>query len=301
MSLDSKWSEGLTPAMPLVEAARLILAARFDTLLKWWTPAEPQPNETESVHHLRVASRRASAAIGAFDDLIPRRQVRKLKSQIRGIRDAAGDVRDRDVFLIQLADWAKSRSADERPGLDYLFGIWTHMRLRRYQRLVPKLEQHERFADLAAAMRLRGGRKTSLGDHAAELLPELVGEFNDAANEHGNDPDRLHAIRILGKRLRYSLELFACCFSHDDIATPYDMLEELQDLLGAAHDAEISARRVKRELECVKENDRYRPGIVAWLAHLQGIENDGPGRFDEWACRWRKVAPALDSGMANNS
>ncbi len=301
MSLDSKWSEGLTPTMPLVEAARSILAARFEILLKHWSEAEQQPNETETVHRLRVASRRVSAAIGAFDSLIPRRQACKLRSQIRGIRQAAGDVRDRDVFLIQLADWARDRNAEERPGLDYLFGIWTHVRLHLYQRLAPKLNRHERFADRAAALRLRGGRKTLLRGHAAEIIPELVAEFNDAANEHCDNPAKLHAIRILGKRLRYSFELFACCFSLDDIATPYDMLEELQELLGAAHDAETSARRVKRELECVMENDRYRPGIAAWLAHLQGIENEGPGRFDEWACRWREVAPALDSAMANNS
>jgi CHAD domain-containing protein len=301
VSLDAKWSEGLTPSMPVVEAAQAIFTARFDNLLKRWREAEAQPHDPEAIHHLRVASRRATAAMSAFGDLMPRRQLRSLRRQARDIRSAAGAVRDRDVFLEQLDEWANIRDEHERPGLDFLRSIWTHVRQRRYQRLAPKLRRHESCADMVATLELRGGRKATLGHRAFEVIPDSVLRLSAVAGECGNDATGLHAVRIIGKRLRYTIELFAGCFPRGQLDTPYVMLEELQDLLGAVHDAEVNACRVQRELALVHEKSRYRPGIEAWLTHLQEIEAIGPKRLSEWLSRWPAVAPQFCCVDVKNS
>lgn len=292
MALDGKWNEGLSPTMPLAEAARLILTARLETLLRWWAQAEQAVKETEPIHNLRVASRRLAAAFQSFGDLIPRRVGRTLRRQSRRLRRRSGEVRDRDVFLIQIAKWRAGRGPVEHPGCDFLTGIWTHWRHEAIQRLAPELHRHERFAEAAAALQLRGGRKKSFRNCAADIMADAVAEFEASIALDAGSADQLHTVRIHAKRLRYTIETFSVCFPPGQAIGAYEQLEELQDLLGAAHDAAVNAVRVQHELDCVAD-ERYRPGITAWLDALQALEARAPARFSQWRSQWLEIAPAL--------
>lgn len=53
----------------------------------------------ERVHDLRVAIRRLQAALGAFDEFLPKRRTRLVRKQLRGLLRAAGAVRDRDIAI----------------------------------------------------------------------------------------------------------------------------------------------------------------------------------------------------------
>src|SRR5262245_16207437 len=98
MPADGKWIEGLNSDMPLGKAARRVFAARLAAVTKHWRPAVEQPNDPENVHQLRVATRRASAAVDIFGDLLPKRLFRRLKKRLRQLRRSAGAARDWDVF-----------------------------------------------------------------------------------------------------------------------------------------------------------------------------------------------------------
>ena len=311
MSLDGKWAEGLQPDMSLADAAREILTRRFDALITRWKDANDKPNDSDAIHDLRVASRRSAAALDAFGDRLPRGRCRQLRRQLRRIRQAAGRVRDRDVFLQQLTNWMKDRDAADLPGLDYLCGIWRHKRQSLCEDLQPRLSGHEQFADRVESLPVRGGHKSTLAERALEFAPELLDEFARAITSGHKDPESLHAIRIAGKHLRYGLELFCVCVAPGQLEPPYDLIEELQDVLGEAHDAEVNAQRVKRELDTLTESGqeaaaRYRLGIQNWLIQLQSIEVAGPAKFGDWLSRWEGVdtkfeflAQKSDPGPAN--
>ena len=77
----------------------------------------------------------------------------------------------------------------------------------------------------------------NFGNLAAVRLGSLLAEFTDAAVANPNDPAALHRLRILGKRLRYSLEIMAGCFPPTFRTVLYPAVEQLQEHLGGIQDA----------------------------------------------------------------
>src|SRR5262245_26254841 len=98
---DGKWIEGLTPTMTLAEAAHLVLNARL-SVVRTTLPAavERYGEDFEHVHQLRVATRRAGAAIKLLGDCLPGKVKQAVKKSLRSLRKAAGEARDWDVFIL---------------------------------------------------------------------------------------------------------------------------------------------------------------------------------------------------------
>ena len=100
---EGKWITGLTPEMPADEAARVVLAVRLSAVRHHLLLAsERAAEDVEHVHQLRVATRRAGAAVWIFRDLMVRKVLRDCKRTLRAVRRAAGAARDWDVFLARL-------------------------------------------------------------------------------------------------------------------------------------------------------------------------------------------------------
>lgn len=57
--------------------------------------------------------------------------------------------------------------------------------------------------------------------------------------------ESLHAFRILGKRFRYTLELFAPCYG-ENLQEVLQLLGALQDILGMINDCETAATILKK-------------------------------------------------------
>jgi hypothetical protein len=69
---DGKWGSGVAPNQTVGEAAGQILAARLPAVWSWLPLAAQRSEEdVECVHQLRVAPRRAMAALRLFADLLP--------------------------------------------------------------------------------------------------------------------------------------------------------------------------------------------------------------------------------------
>src|SRR4051794_22443581 len=110
---EGKWINGLAAAMPVEDAARVVFAARFEVVRQYLPLAATRPYEdVEYVHQLRVGTRRAGAALQVFGTCLPRKHLRAAKASLRGLRRAAGDARDWDVFLLALADARSDEPAD---------------------------------------------------------------------------------------------------------------------------------------------------------------------------------------------
>ncbi len=89
--------------MSVTKAARLALGERLP--LVWhYLPlaAEHHRENVEYVHQLRVATRRAAAAINVFTDTLPKRRRRWFVRQLKHIRRAAAKARDLDVLSQRL-------------------------------------------------------------------------------------------------------------------------------------------------------------------------------------------------------
>src|SRR5262245_29676581 len=97
-----KWIDGVSPDDRTIDVAVYSLQNRFAAVVHYLTRAAKTPNDIESVHQLRVWTRRATAALRLYEDFLPRRRSAWMGKQLKRIRRAAGQARDCDVLIQRL-------------------------------------------------------------------------------------------------------------------------------------------------------------------------------------------------------
>jgi CHAD domain-containing protein len=297
---DGKWITDLAADTALAEAARHVLAVRLRVVGEALPRAVHEADrDPEHVHQLRVATRRAGAALRIFADCLPRKAYRGARKHLRRIRRAGGAARDWDVFLIALRERAADQPAKEQAGLDLLTGYALGQRAAAQTQLeTVGQEEGPRFGGFLAAtleaVQPPGaeGAATLLG-HARPLLSGLLFNLEQAAAGNLNDYTQLHQVRIAGKRLRYAMEVFAPCFDASFREGLYPRVEEMQEILGRANDshvaeARLTALRDRLRRSAPREWKRYQPAVTSLLRFHQRRLPQERRRFLKWWADWRK-------------
>lgn len=202
--------------------------------------------DAELTHQLRTATRRADAALRLLVDWLPRRRQVWMRKRLGVIREKAGAVRDLDVLIRRLP-----RFADQLP-LETLSWLQEHAAscrttavrsLRRYGRSQPMetLQDHSRA--LRHRVRWRGDAKEpTLDELGSPALGRLVENYSAALQAIHGDVEqcqqvlRCHKVRIVGRRLRYTLELLQDTLPTTLTEPVCERLSEFQDTLGEIND-----------------------------------------------------------------
>jgi CHAD domain-containing protein len=202
----------------------------------------------EHVHQLRVATRRAVAAVELYGGLIPRKPRRKLCRHLKRIRRAAGTARDCDVLIARQAPQASSA------GRERLLATVRHKRAEAQQPLVDicrcSLEDGllDQLSD-RALRKLRAGKRRKTAPRfrrwAVRQLRRSVKAFFKAEPKKLNDLEGLHEFRLRGKDLRYAMELLAAAFPRRFRSKLYPVVEQLQDHLGNINDHAVAIERFR--------------------------------------------------------
>src|SRR5262249_348637 len=137
------------------------------------------------------------------------------------------------------------------------------------------------------------GSLHDLRDLASPQLTALVQELEEAARRDLNQYEHLHQVRILGKRLRYAMEIFECCYGTAFTEEYYPAITAMQDILGDANDSYVAAQRLTAILEQVKIVrpkgwERYEPGITSLLRFHQKRLPQKRREFEQWWRRWQE-------------
>jgi CHAD domain-containing protein len=297
-----KWIPGLTADTPLADAARHALTVRLELVRDHLPPAlHEAERDPEHVHQLRVATRRARAALDIFADCLPSKAYKRARRRLRDLRRAAGEARDWDVFLSVLAQRQRKPPAGQRPGLDFLTGYALSRRLAAQERLLVAGREQPFASDRLLAETVAAVHDPP-DDHGARLLidlarPTLGGllkELDAAAGRDLHDYEHLHRVRIIGKRLRYAMEVFADCFAPAFKEELYPAVEQMQDILGGANDSHVAAGRLSELRDRAKallgdQARRVLPGLDALRRyHAERLPRDR-ARFEAWWARWQKA------------
>lgn len=234
----SKWIGGLDAEMPVAEAAAATLRRRLKAVWKLLPSAAKRSYSTiEYVHQLRVAVRRAMAALQGYAELLPRRKVEKIQRRLRQIRRRAGDARDLDVLLERLRrrdDRERMEPLIERVGdlrdaaQEPIAATYRKLQKRNFPRKIKRLIRkiHEPI----------DRRCTTFGDWARLGLARDLEAFCRAGAADLDDLPTLHQFRIAGKLLRYAMEYYSDAFDGRLREHLYPELERLQGLLGIVND-----------------------------------------------------------------
>ncbi len=291
---DGKWIKGLHASTPLDEAARQVLAARLEVVSRYLPLAvERSSEDIEHVHQLRVGTRRARAAVDIFAVCLPNKHAKKLRQAMRDVRRAAGDARDWDVFLKELGRRSSEASARQRPGFDFLLGYGLGQRRAAQESLVAFDEKargklNKCFQNALEAVE-RAQELKSLSDLGKRWLTDLLAELGSVTAGPLDDYEHLHEVRIVGKRLRYALEVFADAFPPTFRGEIYPHVEAMQEILGKANDSHVAGLRLQgllAQLDAVSLK-RMKPALGSLLEwHRARLPREREA-FDVWLREWR--------------
>jgi CHAD domain-containing protein len=294
---DAKWIGDLTATMPMPAAARQVLEVRLRNVADRLPLALFHAEEdSEHVHQLRVSTRRAGAAARIFADCLPHKEERAIAKALKRVRRAAGAARDWDVFLLMVAERLARATAAQKPAFDLLLGFGQGQRAVAQAQLagLETLAQKD-YAPLVEATLAAIDDALVTATFRSQAVPLLTGLLRDldaAAAENLSDYERLHQVRILGKKLRYAMEIFASCFDDSFRDKIYPSVEEMQEILGRANDSYVAMQRLQEirlrlEMTQAKEWPRFRPGLETLMRSHQRRLPEQRRLFLEWWKQWQ--------------
>jgi CHAD domain-containing protein len=281
----SRGSERLTlgPGLGIIDAAHLGLTERFEAVARALEDLHESPHGVRETHALRVATRRAAAALLVFGPHVDPARARKARRDLRELRRAAGAVRVCDVQEELLH--AAERGTPDASGMvtaDEAGVVAAELMLGRVQRWREKarrglVEARENYRPTKArrageklsqsahmalgrvggsgvpAFRMVSGASTA-GDAARAAVNSASQRFWEAVRHAessgdalgaGGEFEALHEMRLAGKRLRYVVEVMSSCLDEEAGETAVSTLRKLQDRLGEVNDRHELAKRTQ--------------------------------------------------------
>lgn len=290
---------------------------------------EPKVLRDESprpAHDLRVASRRLQSLLDLLCPAPRPPELRKLRRRLVRARRALGELRNFDVMLARidraLARKRTARRAAWEAAGDHVRNLRGKQAERSFRKLA-KLNLADLYVRLRPHLMPAGGAipsgviafpEAQTGDQPPDFAARLGGRLRElwqdltaCAAERGQDPARLHALRIAAKRLRYLMEV-AVQLRAPGSAEAVHWLRGLQRRLGDWHDEEVLcgtlirmvARRkfLEAHLELAIEMEKLVMSVRAakrrscerYLA--EALESAQHRRTAAWADRWA-ASPVL--------
>lgn len=231
------------PADPVTALLRQRVRALFRQIPK------ALAGEEEPIHQMRVAGRRLRLALPLLGRKPGGRRVRRSLAGLRSLVRAGGGSRDLDVGLALLEERIRGLDAPS-PELRTLRGRLRAARGRSHARMAEELLDLEiaRLRRDLRALVARGGtdlftallRLRERRDVVAAELSRALAVLSDHF-----DPEALHAVRILARRLRYLAEAADAITGRRSEAPA--LFKELQEQLGQIHDAHVLALWLARQ------------------------------------------------------
>ena len=206
--------------------------------------------DVEGLHDARVATRRLREALAVLLADLPKSLGRKLRRRLRRVTRALGPVRELDVADQLLAELARSRAAPTdavRAIRRWVAGERATCRRVMRRRMKPAAFQKTRRALLAVE---RDVRVLPAGSGWAGRLASRISRRSDKVRQTMRDAgrlynsERIHAVRIALKQLRYSLE-FADQAGVARCQALAERIKTAQDCLGLLHDQEVVLGQVR--------------------------------------------------------
>lgn len=256
-------------------------------VLNW--PVLLQSDKPEAIHQMRVGIRRLRAMLKLFSKDIPNPRLDAYRAEARDIASALGVARDTDVF-IEMMEAGPLQGREPDKGIEALRAAAQERREEGYGQAHAMLAapQTTRFVlELRGFIARRGWREgldaepmMRLGEPAMKFAERTIARLDRRARKMSKtvqdaDAEQRHALRIVLKNLRYSIDMFAPMFAARGEAKKFaKIVALLQDVLGEYNDAAVAA------------------GIVADLERRAGSSaGRAAGLVLGWTARGLEAAP----------
>lgn len=223
--------------------------------------------DRRGVHQGRVASRRLRESLPVAGR--GREGAKNARKSFREITRALGPVRELDVALGHLEDGLEGARIP-RVTIERVRAHVLAERERRRERMLARLERVDVAGAVDRVERIAGGSitlKPAAGETLAERVRLRAQSLSMEIDKAGTlyDPDRLHAIRIAAKKLRYALEVAAAA-SVANVASDLTLLKRAQETLGVMHDYQVLLAHVAAVADATPKGTPGAAGLKAMAA-----------------------------------
>ncbi len=252
----------------------VLLRQRLESLLEAMPAA--QAGDVRSVHQARVATRRLREALPVLRKSLDAHAIDRARLRVRRMTRALGPVRELDVSLLHLDEFADKAAVPKRAMARVRQAILDERTARRRQMLAQitpgKVERLRRELAHVGSGPPVGGRPGAIRD-AVERVTRRAGMLAEAIDAAGNIylAERLHKVRIAAKKLRYAMEIERE-LKRSRATARIGQLKRLQDLLGRMHDLHVLSEQARAVQAEVARTDRGLAGDLDLLT--RAIEDE---------------------------
>lgn len=283
----------LDPLMRADDATRAILRGLLSTL-RLNEPGARADLDPEFLHDFRVAVRRTRSALGRIREVFPPEARRRFADEFRWLGRLTGPKRDLDVYLETMPTYRAMLPDADHAALGPLVAFLEHQRSAAQAELVAGLgsARHRELLERWQAFLDGSPAAAAVAPDAARPVIALARERiwrawrrlrRDGRRITDDDPpERLHELRIDGKKMRYLLEFFASLWPAAELHAPLERLRRLQELLGELNDLRVQRQTLRALADRLAEADRTAgPTLIAMgrlverLAERQRVVREG--------------------------
>jgi CHAD domain-containing protein len=215
--------------------------------------------DPESLHDMRVASRRLRECIRLFGRYYSPKKTDKTLSAVKKVTRILGIPREMDVNVASLQAYKPKRSQLGRTSHEYLLEVFEFEQARRRERMLKafdKLDLKTLEVALVQYARSASDKSPELSllhdfpqdaeinaflDQAVQGLDEKAAPilgFQSTPELAGASDEEVHRLRISVKKYRYCLEILGPLFP-DQLEKGIDLAKKLQEILGQIHDLAV--------------------------------------------------------------
>lgn len=246
---DKEISE-VSPTDAMAEAGRKIFAVQL-AKMKQHQEGSRTGEDIESVHQMRVATRRMRSLFKLLGTYYKPKAVTRYSRGLRDIARALGRIRDLDVLIIDLREFQSTQSANKKPIMDSIIQTFDKQRRKNRTKLNAYFDSYAyaKFLRKFSKFTRKAGKsalpinETVKPHQVRHLLPIILHERLAAVRAYETvlaeaDDEILHALRVEFKQLRYAVEFFRPVLG----ASAEHFINEvkaMQDLLGRMNDITV--------------------------------------------------------------
>ncbi len=231
--------------------------------------------DIESLHRMRVASRRLRSALRVFEDVFYPKKINKWRKRVRKIGRVLGAARELDIqirFLELIKD--RVRDGECRKGIDKFGATLKSRRHAVQKKIVSVLDSpatkekisslRSRLKDLSK-MKKEGSWEVFRRECEALVLRHLDDLLSYAPFVRQPEKVReLHQMRIAAKNLRYTLEILES-FYGKGLKTYSRAAHSIQNILGDLHEYDVWLS----SLPCVASQHEDNQDIKKAVSYLE--------------------------------
>lgn len=262
---------GILRSEPLSEAGRKVMRYHFAQMLRHEAGTR-LGEDIEALHDMRVATRRMRAAFEVFEQAFEKRALKPHLNGLRATGRALGAVRDLDVFMEKAQKYIASLPEERHDGLEPLLKHWEEQRLAARASMLEYLDSAEyarfkRNFNIFINTPFAGAKTAPFNEPTAnqvcQLAPILIYQRMAAVRAYGpllhEAPiERLHALRIEFKKLRYTVEYFREVLGKRALEV-IESIKQLQDHLGDLNDAQVATQILRDFIDSSEKQQENLP------------------------------------------